>query len=158
MKLLNRSILLFIVFASFAAMPCMAAEKPNEKAAKQEISGLIKESAEKKNKLDVEGGLKHIHPTDYSEYTHIPQKPLVGIDKKSLVGICKAIFPSLKLKIGPALNLKVVIKGDMAYATYHSTEQFGDAPPIMVRRTEIFVRENKDWLLTHSHRSILSGE
>ena len=50
------------------------------------------------------------------------------------------------------------IKGDMAYATYQSKKQIGDGPPMMVRHTDIFVRENKNWLLTHSHRSILQGE
>lgn len=153
MKLINRSIFLAITLASFFSLPCQAAEKEAK-----EISSIIKESTEKINKLDVEGGLKHIHPTTYNEYSHIPQKPLLRIDRKSLIDICKAIFPGLKIKSGPALDLKVVIKGDMAYATYQSKKQIGDGPPMMVRHTDIFVRENKNWLLTHSHRSILNGE
>ena len=120
--------------------------------------GLVKRSAAKVNKLDVEGALKHVHPTAYSEYTHLPQKALVAIDKKTLLEVCKAIFPSLRIRVGPPQNLKVVVKVDMAYATYESNERIGDGPPMMVRRTEIFVRENKEWLLTHSHRSILQGE
>ena len=89
---------------------------------------------------------------------HLPRhlsasKLLTDVDE-----VCKAIFPSLRIRVGPPQNLKVVVKGDMAYATYKSNERIGDGPPMMVRRTEIFVRKNKEWLLTHSHRSILQGE
>ncbi|MFP6892109.1 MAG: nuclear transport factor 2 family protein [Opitutales bacterium] len=153
-----RSLVIAFVMASALITFCPAADKPGEKDARQEIANIIKESTAKLNRLDIEGGLKHIHPTAYTEYAHIPQKSLVGIDKKFLIGICKAIFPSLKLKIGPPMDLKVHVKGDAAYATYRSQEQLGDGPPMMVRRTEIFVREKGAWHLTHSHRSILTGE
>jgi len=158
MKSLKSAYLFFISFTSFVSLSCMADESTGDKASQQKISSIIRDSAAKINRLDVEGGLEHIHPTAYSEYTHLPQKPLVAIDKKTLVGICKAIFPSLKIKRSPAMNLKVVVKGDMAYATFDSKSQLADSPPMTVRHTEIFVRENKAWLLIHSHRSILSGE
>ena len=158
MKKTLRFALTFLALATFAVLPCPAAESASDKASSQKISSIIGGSAAKVNKLDVEGALKHVHPTAYSEYTHLPQKALVAIDKKTLLEVCKAIFPSLRIRVGPPQNLKVVVKGDMAYATYESNERIGDGPPMMVRRTEIFVRENKEWLLTHSHRSILQGE
>ena len=54
-----------------------------------------------------------------------------------------------------ALEKGIVIKGKMAYATYQNKVQLGDSPPMMVRRTEIYLLDEGRWLLTHSHRSIL---
>ena len=36
--------------------------------------------------------LRHVHPTAYNEYTHLPQKDLVEIDRKSMIEFCKAVF------------------------------------------------------------------
>ncbi len=125
---------------------------------KEVIAKLIKESVEKINELDLEGSLRHVHPTAYNEYTHLPQKDLVEIDRKSMIEFCKAVFPSLGVKVSPPVNLMVRIKGDMAYATYRCKEQFGTSPSITVRRTEIYLLEKGNWLLTHSHRSIMQEE
>jgi ketosteroid isomerase-like protein len=135
----------------------LAADKPGDKDARQEIEKIITESATKLNKHDIEAGLKHFHPTHYTEYSHVPQKPLLGVKKEDLVAYCKFIFPALKVKITPPIDLKVHVKGDAAYATYRSTEQLGDEPSFTVRRTEIFVREQGVWYLIHAHRSILNG-
>ena len=153
MKLLKIAVLflpLLVGIRQLSAQEAIAGE-----SAKEVIANQIKDSVQKINKLDVEGGLRHIHPTAYNEYTHVPQKPLVSIDRESLVGFCKSVFPSLGIKAGPPRNLRIVIKGKMAYATYQNKVQLGDSPPMMVRRTEIYLLDEGRWLLTHSHRSIL---
>lgn len=153
MKLLKIAVLfvpLVIGFRQISAQEAITSE-----STKEVIANLIKDSVQKINKLDVEGGLRHIHPTAYNEYTHLPQKPLVSIDRESLVDFCKTVLPSLGIKAGPPQNLRIVIKGKMAYATYQNKVQLGDSPLMMVRRTEIYLLDEGRWLLTHSHRSIL---
>ena len=149
----------FACVVAHVAVPfCVAQGRSVETDPRQEIVKIIHESTQGLNRMDMEAALKHVHPTGYTEYTHLPQKPLAGFPKPMLIEICKAIFPSLKIKIGPPVDLKVKVKGDMAYATYRSTEQLGDNPSFTVRRTEIYVREKGEWLLSHAHRSILSGD
>ena len=156
MKVFIHTLLYVICFTSLFISSKLHAEIQEEDGVKKEILSIINETRQKINQLDIEGALHHIHPYKYSEFSHIPQKKLAKIDRKTLLSVCKVLIPSLKLKIGPTQNLNVVIKGDMAFATYHSEEFYGKSTPIMVRRTEIYTREDRKWNMVHSHRSIMS--
>ena len=158
MKEFIHTLLYFICLTTLFVSSKLHAEVQEEESVKKEILSMINETRQKINQLDIEGALHHTHPYEYNEFSHIPQKKLAKIDRKTLLSVCKVLIPSLKLKIGPTQDLNMVVKGDMAFATYQSEEYYGNSKPIMVRRTEIYTREDKKWFIIHTHRSIMSDE
>ena len=158
MKVFIHALLYFICLTTLFVSSKLHAEVQEEGRVKKEILSMINETRQKINQLDIEGALQHIHPYEYNEFSHIPQKKLAKIDRKSLLSVCKVLIPSLKLKIGTTQDLNIVVQGDMAFATYHSEEYYGNSSPIKVRRTEIYIREDRKWTMIHAHRSIMSDE
>ena len=156
MKVFIHAMLYFICLTTLFVSSKLHAEVQEEGSVKKEILSIINETRQKINQLDIEGALQHIHPKEYNEFSHIPQKKLAKIDRKTLLSVCKVLIPSLKLKIGATQNLNIVVKGDMAFATYHSEACYGDSSPVKVRRTEIYAQENSKWTMIHAHRSIMS--